>query len=101
VKVPAAGGVTSWVPATAIAPPHAPPAPQALALEADHVRVVDWPRVSSVGLAPMLTMTGLAEDTEGEESLPPPPLQAASNTHARAATHALFIKARISARRLR
>ena len=99
MKLPAAGGVTSWVPATAIVPLHAPLASHALALDADQVSVVDWPTVSVVGLAPMLTMTGLA-DAGLAESLPPPPLHAASNTHASAAKNPLPMSARISARRL-
>ena len=56
----------------------------ALALELDQVRVVDWPRVSAVGLAPMLTITELlAEEAfpAGADEPPPPP-QETSTRHA-------------------
>ena len=87
MEVPAAAGVTSCVPEGACVPLQAPLAWHAAALELDQVSVVDWPTLSAVGLAPMLTMTGLPVAAAGAEDafpLPPPPPQEASSTHAAA-----------------
>ena len=89
MNVPAAGGVTSCVPERATVPLQsllawALLAWHPIALELDQVRVVVWPTVSAVGLAPILTMTGLfaeegvelfAEEDAvvGAEDAPPPP----------------------------
>jgi hypothetical protein len=67
-------------------------------LEVDQVSVVDSPTVSAVGLAPMLTMTGLlaavdAALPEAEVAVvdgvppPPPPPQAVSRRQAATAIH--------------
>jgi len=58
MNVPAVVGVTSCVPESATVPLQASLAWQAVAFELDQVSVVDWPTVSAVGLAPILTMTG-------------------------------------------
>ena len=83
--MPAEDGVTSCVPESATTPLQAPLAWQLPAFELDQVSVVVSPAVSAVGLAPMLTMTGFAEEEEepaGASPPPPPPLQDAISTQA-------------------
>ena len=81
MNVPAAAGVTSFVPERATVPLQsllawALLAWHPVALELDQVSVVGWPTVSAVGLAPILTMTGLFAEASvavGAEDAPPPP----------------------------
>ena len=73
--MPTAGGVTSCIPESASVPLQAPLAWHAVAFELDQVSIVDWPTVSAVGLAPILTMTGLFAEEDavvGAEDAPPP-----------------------------
>ena len=75
MNVPAVVGVTSCVPESATVPLQASLAWHPVALELDQVSVVDWPTVSAVGLAPILTMTGLFAEEDavvGAEDAPPP-----------------------------
>ena len=92
MNVSAAGGVTSCVPESATVPLQSPLAWHPVALELDQVSVVDWPTVSAVGLAPILTMTGLGS-VEGvvvgaEDAPPPPPLSPQETSRQHAATAA-------------
>src|ERR1035437_4990693 len=96
MKVPEAGGVTSCVPERATAPLQASVAWSGavvawhpVALELDQVSVVVWPTVSAVGLAPILTMTGLGVVVGAEDAPPPPPppLQETSRKHAATAAN--------------
>ena len=90
MNVPAAGGVTIRVPESPTVPFQAPLASHPVAFELDQVSVVDSPTVSAVGLALMLTMTGLPvlENAElfaaadPDEAPPPPPPHEASRRHA-------------------
>jgi hypothetical protein len=78
------------VPESATVPLQAPLAWHAVALELDQVSVVDSPTVSAVGVAPILTMTGLLAEADvaggtggaSPPPPPPPPLQETSSKHA-------------------
>ncbi len=94
MKVRAAGGVTTCVPETALVPLQSSLAWQAVALELDQVSFVDWPTVSAVGLALMLTITGSLAGAAVVVPVvalvavvdePPPPPQDASTRQAAAA----------------
>ena len=91
MNVRAAGGVTSCVPASVTVPLQSPLAWHAVALELDQVSVVDSPTVSAVGLAPILTMTGLG-GVAGAEGAPPPPLPPPQETSSRHAATAANCK---------
>src|SRR5665647_3693664 len=88
MNVPAVVGVTSCVPESASVPLQAPLAWHAVAFELDQVSIVDWPMVSSVGLAPILTMTGLDVAVGAEDAPPPPPLPPQETSRRHAATAA-------------
>jgi hypothetical protein len=103
MNVPAVVGVTSFEPESATAPLQsllawALLAWHPVALELDQVSVVGSPTVSAVGLAPILTMTGLGVGLFAEEDVvvgaedapPPPPLlppQETSRRHAATAAN--------------
>ncbi len=87
--MPAALGVSDWVPLAARLPLQAPDAVQLLAFEALQVRLTTWPTVVVVGEALMLTTTAPLDVPPVAVVLvvlvvlvalpPPPPPQAASS----------------------